>query len=239
MTNGKGLGILEGRKVYIPRMTYCGAKAFAAALRSVGLDADITPESDARTLELGARFLSGDECYPAKVTVGDFLRILEQAGEKLRRIAFFMPTANGPCRFGQYAWLVKKVLREIGLQDEVLVLSPNSEGGYTDLGGYAGDIMRTGWRALVASDILRKLVLKTRPYGLNGGETDRVFEDCLDPLSAVLETQGIYHPTRLGLLVDALVRARGKFRMILTTHPRSRPLIGVVGGIFCRLNTFK
>jgi len=106
MAQKKGLGVLEGRKVYVPRMTYCGAKAFAAALRSVGVDADVTPESDGRTLELAAKFLSGDECFPAKVTMGDFLRLIEQPGFVPSKTAFFMPTADGPCRFGQYVSLV-------------------------------------------------------------------------------------------------------------------------------------
>jgi len=45
------------------------ARAFAAAFRAIGLDAEPTPPSDHRTRELGARYTSGDECYPAKVTV--------------------------------------------------------------------------------------------------------------------------------------------------------------------------
>jgi len=53
------------------------ARAFAAAFRAIGLDAEPTPPSDHRTRELGARYTSGDECYPAKVTVGDFMKLLE------------------------------------------------------------------------------------------------------------------------------------------------------------------
>ena len=37
-----------------------------------------SPPSDDRTRELGARYTSGDECYPAKVTVGDFMKLLER-----------------------------------------------------------------------------------------------------------------------------------------------------------------
>ncbi|MCL6506254.1 MAG: acyl-CoA dehydratase activase-related protein, partial [Bryobacteraceae bacterium] len=70
----------SGKKVYIPPMAYGSARAFASAFRAIGIDADILPPSDERTRELGARYTSGDECYPAKVTVGDFMKLLETPG---------------------------------------------------------------------------------------------------------------------------------------------------------------
>src|SRR3954468_8866907 len=59
------------KRIYIPPMAAGSARAFASAFRAIGLDAEPTPPSDHRTRELGARHTSGDECYPAKVTVGD------------------------------------------------------------------------------------------------------------------------------------------------------------------------
>jgi predicted nucleotide-binding protein (sugar kinase/HSP70/actin superfamily) len=67
---------LSGKRIYIPPMAYGSAQAFASAFRAIGLEAEPTPPSDSRTRELGARYTSGDECYPAKVTVGDFMKVL-------------------------------------------------------------------------------------------------------------------------------------------------------------------
>src|ERR1039457_2253585 len=69
---------LRGKRIYIPPMAYGSARAFASAFRAIGLDAEPTPPSDDRTRELGARYTSGDECYPAKVTVGDFMKLLQR-----------------------------------------------------------------------------------------------------------------------------------------------------------------
>ena len=60
---------------------------------ALGGEAEPTPPSDNRTRELGARYTSGDECYPAKVTVGDFMKVVENPAIDNRRIALFMPTA--------------------------------------------------------------------------------------------------------------------------------------------------
>src|ERR1044071_5078376 len=110
-------------------MGYGSARAFASAFRAIGLDAEPTPPSDHRTKELGARHTSGDECYPAKVTVGDFLRALERPGVDPKRTAIFLPTAEGPCRFGQYAPYMRHVLDANGYSD-VEILSPTSENAY-------------------------------------------------------------------------------------------------------------
>jgi predicted nucleotide-binding protein (sugar kinase/HSP70/actin superfamily) len=104
-------------------------EAFAAAFRWLGVEAQPTPPSDVRTRELGGKYTTGDECYPAKVTVGDFLRVIEQPGFDAERAAFFMPTAEGPCRFGQYAPFLRKILRDAGYGD-VKVVSPTSRNGY-------------------------------------------------------------------------------------------------------------
>ena len=90
---------LAGKTVYIPTMADGSAEAFAAVFRWLGVGSLPTPPSDERTRELGARYTNGDECYPAKVVAGDFLRVIEQPGFDAKRTMFFMPTADGPCRF--------------------------------------------------------------------------------------------------------------------------------------------
>lgn len=67
---------LAGKTVYIPTMAEGSPEAFSAVFRWLGIDAQPTPMSDARTRELGGKYTTGDECYPAKVTVGDFLRVI-------------------------------------------------------------------------------------------------------------------------------------------------------------------
>ncbi len=228
---------LAGKKIWIPRMSYGSARAFAAAFRSIGIDAECTPASDERTRELGGQFTSGDECYPARVTVGDFLKLLERPGVDPRGLVFLMPTAEGPCRFGQYAVHLKAVLASIGYPD-VTVLSPTSENGYQGLGELAGVFVRAAWRALVAGDILLKLLLKTRPYELEPGSADQAYEAALDDLCRTLEVPSATAGEQMEALKASLVRARERFRRLPARYDSERPLIGIVGEIFCRLNTF-
>ncbi len=226
---------LEGRRMYLPQMPYGGTYLLAAAIRSIGFDAWPTSDSDERTLDLGGRVTSGDECYPQKITIGDFLRIIEDEGRD--NVAFLMPTANGPCRFGQYLHLIKAKFEELGYGD-VPIISITSSDGYSSIGEYSNDLIRTAWRAVLTQDILMKLLLKTRPYEREKGSTDAAYMKSLEEVGEAVSLRGVSHKERLAAIVPAMVRARDRFRAIAADYDRSRPLIGVVGEIFCRQNTF-
>ncbi|MCW5981558.1 MAG: hypothetical protein KIT09_25965 [Bryobacteraceae bacterium] len=228
---------LTGKRVLIPPMAAGSARLFAAGFRALGVDADPTPPSDERTRELGARYTSGDECYPAKVTIGDFMKYLESPGVQPERTVFFMPTSDGPCRFGQYAPYLRRILDESGYR-EAQILSPTSRNGYEGLGELARPFFRTQWRALVAADILQKLQLMYRPHEYRKGETDSAYEESLEDLAQTIERSPLDPPAQLAAMRDAMLRGRARFRAIRGHRDPSVPLIGVVGEIFCRLNTF-
>ena len=228
---------LYGKKTYIPRMAEGSARAIAAVLRSLGVDADIVPPSGAHTLELGGKYSSGDECYPLKVTLGDFLHILGQPGLDPRKTAFFMPTGQGPCRFGQYVSYLKSVLTRLGY-GEVTLFQPSCEQGYSNFGEGSNLFTRGVWRAIVSGDILLKLLLKSRPYETETGSADGAHEESVEELCRVLEVGYPNQESQLIALQECLLRARSRFRNLSVQFDPTKPLIGVVGEIFCRLNEF-
>jgi predicted nucleotide-binding protein (sugar kinase/HSP70/actin superfamily) len=226
---------LEGRTLYLPQMPYGGSYLFAAAIRSIGLEAGVTTHSDERTLELGGRVTSGDECYPQKIVMGDFLRMIEDLGRE--HVAFLMPTANGPCRFGQYMHLIRTKVDELGYED-VPIITITSNDGYSSIGQYSMDLVRTAWRAVLCQDILMNALLKTRPYEREKGSTDKLYLESLEDVGRAVSVMGVSHRERLRGIVAAMTKARDAFRALPADYDRSRPLIGVVGEIFCRHNTF-
>ncbi len=215
-----------------------GARAFAAAFRYLGIDARMVPEGDARTYELAGPFTSGDECLPARVTIGDFLKVTQEPDFDPAKTAFFMPTASGPCRFGQYTPFTQQVMAELGW-DDVLVVSPTSADGYSSLGEYAGAIMRLGWWGLVGSDALRKMLHLYRPHELERGAADRACNRALDIFCDELADPSVpLGSKKIDRLAGALAAGRDLFRAVPVDFSRETMLIGVVGEIFCRLSTF-
>jgi predicted nucleotide-binding protein (sugar kinase/HSP70/actin superfamily) len=228
---------LAGKKVYLPAMAEGSVEALCAAMRWLGIDSRPTPPSDARTLELGSKCTGGDECFPAKVTTGDFLKIAQQPGFDQKHTVFFMGTTDGPCRFGQYAPFLRKVLRELGY-GEVRVYSPHGEHGYSDFQDFDSAFVRTAWRALVSADILRKLWLQIRPYETEPGDADRAYRESVSDLCWTIEQSCSDNACQMHSIAAAMLRAKDRFHSVPAVFDRTRPLIGIVGEIYCRLNTF-
>ncbi len=228
---------LSGLRLYLSRMTDCGTEALAAAFRSAGIEAAVLPTPDARSLALGAQQLTGEECLPAKVTLGDYLKVAESPGFDPARTAFMMPTTEGPCRFGQYAACFRAVFRRLGYP-EVLVVSPTSGDGYQRDDALDQTLTRSLWRAVVASDILRKLLLKTRPYEATAGDTQAAYATSRDELCRALEQPYRSGRAQRAALGASLTRIRDRFRGLPARYERGRLLIGIQGEIFCRMEEF-
>ncbi len=227
---------IKDRTLWLCRMPYGGSRMLAAAFASIGLTTRVTPDEDARTLELGGKYTSGDECYPQRIVLGDYMKLLEDQKLDPKATAFLLPTANGPCRFGQYVSLLRRICDDQGYQD-VAILSFTSANGYAGLGEQASALIRTAWRAIVVQDILLKLLLITRPYEVHPGETDRVYLESLDIMADIAARQGVDNKERMVALKAGLRQVKDAFLAIPVSR-EDRPLIGVVGEIFCRLNTF-
>jgi len=217
------------KKIYIPYM--CDHSfAVAAAFRACGVDADVFPESDEETLYWGRKLTSGKECYPCILTTGDMVKLVKDPHFDHSRAAFFMPSGNGPCRFGQYHRFHRLVLDDLGFH-HVPIYSPNQdETLYSDLGIMGSRFTRLGWQGIVAVDLLMKKVLETRPYEKERGETDQVYQTSLKRVcEAILKGDD---------LEEALQKTIENFNQIELDGLGTKPLIGIVGEIFVRLNRF-
>jgi predicted nucleotide-binding protein (sugar kinase/HSP70/actin superfamily) len=226
--------VLAGRTVFIPRMPTAHSRITAAAFNGFGLQAQVTPPSNERTTQLGLAHCAGDECYPEIITLGDFLRILVDEGRDPSTVAFFMPTSTGPCRFGQYSEYLRSVLKKLRFEDAIVV-STTSSNSYDGIGVGSAVLVRRVWRGFVAGDLLTRVLLKTRPYEATPGTADEAYESGVDRICRVLEDAD--RADSMTALIAGLEEAVGLLRVVRTRR-ESRPLIGVVGEIFCRNNVF-
>ena len=226
--------ILSGRTIFIPRMPTAHSRLTAAAFNGFGLPAQVTPLSNERTIQLGLAHSAGDECYPEIITLGDFLRVLVDEGRDPSTVAFFMPTSTGPCRFGQYAEYLRSVLKKLQF-DGAVVVSTTSSNSYDGIGIGSSVLVRRVWRGFVAGDLLTRILLKTRPYEAILGTADGAYESGIETVCSVLEDSK--RADSMPALLAALEAAVGALRQV-RTRAESRPLIGVVGEIFCRNNVF-
>ncbi|MCX8021382.1 MAG: acyl-CoA dehydratase activase [Syntrophorhabdaceae bacterium] len=217
------------RKVYIPYM--CDhSHALAAAFRACGVEAETMAESDEESVTIGRKVTSGKECYPCILTTGDMLKTAMSPDFDPEKGAFFMPTGSGPCRFGQYHRFHRMVLDEFGFS-QVPIYAPNQDHRlYEELNILGNRFTRLGWRAIVATDLLIKMLHETRPYEAVKGSTKKVYEESLSRIVKSIEKGG----------EDIFVVLKGIVEDFLSIKLSDveKPRVGIIGEIYIRSNRF-
>jgi predicted nucleotide-binding protein (sugar kinase/HSP70/actin superfamily) len=146
------------------------------------------------------------------------------------RSAFFMPSGNGPCRFGQYHRFHRMILDSLGFP-QVPIFAPNQDESFYDrLGIVGGNFTRLGWQGMVAVDLLEKKLRETRPYERRKGQTEAVYQHALGQVcQAIKERKN---------LTPVLRQARKDFEEVALNGYREKPVLGIVGEIYIRSNKF-
>ncbi len=210
--------------VWIPPMHPTGDRLYAATFRGFGFASEALPLETRDTLTLAKKYLRGGECLPMALTLGTLLDTVAKRDKQERHI-IFMPTAEGPCRFGQYSVLERITFFHLGINN-VDILSPCSSNSYQGLGE---DLRRSLMQTTMCADVMYKLRCKVRPYERVKGDTDAVFEEGLRRLEHVMEQRGD--------LRRAVREITSRFAAI-DCYNGKKPLVGVVGEIYVRCNPF-
>lgn len=228
---GSKRSLVDGKRVlYIPYMND-NAHALASAIRSVGGEAEVLPMQDEQDLEMGRKYTSSRECFPMICTTGNFLRKLMEPGIDPKRVSFFMPDHNGPCRFGQYSKFQRVIFDRLGFEDATFVSPGNDESFQGISDGQDTKVRYRTWKGFVAIDLLRKLQQERRPYEAVKGETNKVYDAALKAVISSIENGAADLPA-------ALERAAQAFKGIQIVNGYRKPVIPIVGEIFMRDNAF-
>ncbi|HWR98035.1 MAG TPA: hypothetical protein VN317_06390 [Candidatus Methanoperedens sp.] len=231
---------LAGRTLLVPSMHPVGSELLAACFRAIGFSAVVMETGTG--LELGREHTSGKECYPCQITLGDVLRHLGAERARLGasfaagRYAYFMPEATGPCRFGMYNKLHRLVLDRFEEYREIPIASITTADSY-GAGGLVPKRDATAFRlmaymAMIAADVLDRILWRARPYERAPGGTEAVHAGAVARLVETIERGGLrrdFAPLRA--IVGAAARAAREG--IDAALPR-RPRVGMVGEIYLR-----
>jgi predicted nucleotide-binding protein (sugar kinase/HSP70/actin superfamily) len=216
------------RILYFPYMND-GAYMLAAAARSCGIPSEVLPKQTEEDIAIGRKYTSSKECYPMICTTGSFIKKLQEPGTDPKKVSFFMPDHNGPCRFGQYNHFHRIIFDRLGYNDAELI-TPSNDTSYADVAGEHGQKFRiNAWRGFIVADYLRKIHRETRPYEINKGETDKIYENSIIKLEKCIEngSKGLH---------KVLAGVAEEFMAIKVDKSVKRPVVAIIGEIFMRDN---
>lgn len=218
----------KDRIMYFPYMND-GAYMIAAAARSCGIQSEVLPKQTQEDLAIGRKYTSSKECFPMICTTGSFLKKLMEPGADPSKMSFFMPDHNGPCRFGQYNQFHRILFDRLGFHEAELI-TPSNDTSYEDVAGENSQKFRiNAWKGFIVSDFLRKIHLETRPYEINKGDSNKLYDESLVRLEKCIEDGS----KDLRKVISGIA---SDFMAIKVDKSKRRPVVAVIGEIFMRGN---
>ncbi|MEG2183530.1 MAG: acyl-CoA dehydratase activase [Cloacibacillus sp.] len=165
-----------GRTLLCPPLSPFHFQFIEAAFDGSGVDLKVLPEGGRETVELGLRYVNNDVCYPAMMVVGQFIEALKSGRYDPEKTDCLYAQTGGACRASNYIHLLRGALSAAGFpQVRVLALNRQKEG---EAEGFKLP-PRVAWRAtlgLFYGDLLMRLLLRTRPYERDKGESMRLHD---------------------------------------------------------------
>ena len=178
-------------------LTWKHERVIQAVFEGCGYHCEILPVPDVAGFQLGKEYGNNGQCNPTYFTVGNlvkFLQSLESRGltkqEIINNYVFFTAGSCGPCRFGMYESEYRLALQNAGF-DGFRVLLFQQNDGVKAASGEAGlkftvDFGMGMFNALNLGDIMNEMIFRIRPYEVEKGKTDQVFQEAVDKLCTML-----------------------------------------------------
>lgn len=220
---------VKKRTIYVPYMLDHG-RMFTAAMRAHGVNGVAMPMADKKSLELGRKYTSGKECFPAIITTGDIIKKALSKDFNQDTSAFLMASASGPCRFGQYNKFQRMTLDKLGLHNVPIYTLDQGDNYNEDTKNLGSSFKRMAWNGIVLVDYMQKTLRQKRPYEVNEGESEQVYEQFMKRAENALEKKKS--------LIGISIEAKEAFEKIEVDKSVPRPRLGLMGEVYVRSNDF-
>jgi len=231
---------LADKTLLIPQMNRIGGHLLAGTFRSFGVRALVMDTF--KGLDLGMEYTSGKECYPCQITTGDILYYLRREKERLgddfnaEDYIFFMPEADGPCRFGMYNKYQRIILDGFPDFKGVKIGALTTRDGYSLAGVIeeerVADLRKAAYLSILVADILDRLLWRVRPYEREQGAADAFIESAMHKMEDEFEHHGASQ--EFDRILNALEEVVEEGKAIIDPGIPRKPLIGVLGEIYLR-----
>ena len=222
----------EGYTILIPQMIPIHFELLESSVKSLGYKVKLLRECTEKTVEVGLRYVNNDACYPAILTTGQFIEALQSGEYDTNKTALIMSQTGGGCRATNYIGFIRKALNDAGFGD-VPVISFNVVGMEKSTGFKITPKMAVNlFRAVFYGDLLQKLLLKNRPYEVNKGETEALYEKWLEKCK-ILSAKCTLKQFKKSIqdMVD-------DFEKIELDTSIEKPKVGIVGEVLIKYHPF-
>ncbi len=229
-SSGKILPMTDPKvTLLIPSMGQLSTRALSTVFSKAGYHVAPVVPADESTLKLGRANTSCKECLPLILTTGTLLNYAyNKPSDEV--LVYFMPSASGPCRFGQYSVFMEDLIKRLKIPD-VAVFSLTSDNTYASKG--MGFSNKKAWCGIIISDIMEDIYSLLLVNAKDTAAAISLFNNAFDSILNVL-AKGTFND-----LTRELGHQMKKFSAIPAKRPYEKvPKILLTGEIFVRRDSF-
>jgi len=158
-SDGRRYSLKDRRvKVVFPSMGRTLSELAGAVFEGLGMRSETVPLPDFDTLMRGRANTTCKECLPLILVTGSLLEYVERSRSNGDLLLYFMPTANGNCRFSQYFVFLNRLIEKKRIEN-VVTFTLTTENGYGGLGVPAVLRMLKGIVVADAMDDIKNAIL--------------------------------------------------------------------------------
>ena len=218
--------------ILIPNMAITQFRLLEYALRYDGYKCEILGNCGSAVAQLGLKYVHNDTCYPALLVIGQFLDALNSGKYDLDHTALLITQTGGGCRATNYISLIRKALKSVGLGHiPVIALSFKDLGEENPGFKVTPKMLYQAIYALQYGDLLMMCLYRTRPYEVEPGSANRLFQYWMDACKHQLERgvrQSEFRRTVRRIVED--------FDALPLAGEGTKPRVGVVGEILVKFH---
>ena len=214
---------LDMRTVLIPNVSVAFCKLLSGVLRKQGLRAVPLSLGENIQIQVGKKYVHNDTCFPAQMVIGEAISALQSGKYPLDKVAIGMAKYQGDCRLTHYSALLRRALNAAGFEQVPIVSTDPADTKEMHPGFRLGVMfnVRSLW-VITMMDMLEELRRQIRPYELNKGETNRIFDETIDAIARGID-RGILPA------IKAYKRGLARFCEIKYDRSKLRPQVFVTG----------
>jgi predicted CoA-substrate-specific enzyme activase len=226
-SKGEVLDMTDPRVTFlIPSMGRISTEAISEVFHDAGYHVAPHPPADEAVLKLGRSNTSCKECLPLILTTGTLLNYIQNVKRPDEVLVYFMPSASGPCRFGQYNIFMADLIERLQIPDAA-IFTLSSDNTYFGLGD--GFSYYRAWWAILVSDAMEDIRSMLLANAKDPDEAMDVFEAEWQSIRTALRKGGFDDLSR------QLRRSMKRFSSIARKRPTEEvPVLLLTGEIFVR-----
>lgn len=214
--------------ILMPQMSPIHFELIETVLRNCGYNVRVLNTPIEEAIKEGLKYVNNDACYPSIITIGQFISELKSGKYDPEYTSLLMSQTGGVCRASNYTGFLRKALKESGF-GEVKVISVSAQGIERNPGfNFSYKMINKCIIALLLGDLLSRVTLRTRPYELNKGDSDKLLRYWINKLKLSINS---INKTNYKNYVDKIIY---DFENIDINQSIKKPKVGIVGEILVK-----